>query len=231
MQYENILFDLDGTLTDPAEGITGGFIYALDKYGIHVEKRSDLYKVIGPPLMYSFINFFGFDEKRASEACLYYREYYSERGKYENKVYDGIEECLQRLSQSGKKLIVATSKPEFFARDILEHFGIAKYFYYIAGSTTDGQRTTKYDVVKYAVEVCGIKDISSTIMVGDRKYDAEGARQAGIDTIGVLYGYGDRSELEEAGVICIAETPHQLGEILLGHTPDGNSRVMAQRRN
>lgn len=215
MQYNDILFDLDGTLTDPAEGITGGFIYALDKYGIHVGKRSGLFKVIGPPLMYSFINFFGFDEKTAAEACVYYREYYSERGKYENRVYDGVEELLQKLTDAGKRLIVATSKPEFFARDILDHFGIAKYFYYIAGSTTDGERTTKYDVVKYALEVCGIDDKTAAVMVGDRKYDVEGARMAGLDTIGVLYGYGSREELEEAGVLKIAGTPEHLAEMLL----------------
>lgn len=215
MAYEYILFDLDGTLTDPAIGITNSVMYALKKYGIEVHERSELYKFIGPPLWDSFENYYGFSKEEAKTAVEYYREYYKDKGIFENLVYDGIEDLLKRLEDSSKTLIVATSKPEVFAKQILEHFNIAKYFTYIAGSNLDGTRVKKDEVIMYALESCNVIDLSKAIMIGDREYDIIGAKKVGIGSIGVLFGYGNRNELEKAGADFITETVADIGKLLL----------------
>jgi phosphoglycolate phosphatase len=214
MSYEYILFDLDGTLTNPAVGITNSVMYALEKYGIKVNERSELYKFIGPPLMESFEVYYGFSEDEAKMAVEYYREYYKEKGIYENLVYDGFEDLLRKLKETGMTLIVATSKPEVFAKQILEHFDLAKYFAYIAGSNLDGTRVKKAEVIKYALDSCRIIDLSKVIMIGDREHDIIGAKTVGIKSIGVLFGYGDRNELENAGADFIAETVSDIEKIL-----------------
>lgn len=214
MGYEYILFDLDGTLTDPAIGITNSVMYALEKYGIEVSDRSELYKFIGPPLGDSFENYYGFSKEESKMAVEYYREYYRDKGIFENLVYDGLEDLLKTLKDNSKILIVATSKPEVFAKQILEHFNIAKYFTYIAGSNLDGTRVKKYEVIKYALESCNIIDLAKAIMIGDREHDIIGAKEAGINSIGVLFGYGDRNELEKAGADIIVETVSDIGKIL-----------------
>ena len=216
MGYEYILFDLDGTLTDPAIGITNSVMYALKKYGIEVSDRRELYKFIGPPLSDSFENYYGFSKEEAKTAVEYYREYYRDKGIFENLVYDELEDLLKTLKNNSKILIVATSKPEVFAKQILEHFNIAKYFTYIAGSNLDGTRVKKGEVIKYALESCNIIDLSKVIMIGDRKHDIIGAKEVGISSIGVLFGYGDRNELEKAGADFIVDTVANIGEILLG---------------
>lgn len=204
--YQNILFDLDGTLTDPGVGITNSVAYALEKWNIKVEERSELYKFIGPPLQESFEKFYGFSETDAKKAIEYYREYFQDKGLYENEVYDGIEALLKELKSQGKRLIVATSKPEEFAIKILKHFQLDQYFDYIAGATMDGSRGKKADVIHYALENCGITNLSETVMVGDREHDILGAKQEGLDAIGVLFGYGDLAEHHAAGATYIAET-------------------------
>lgn len=204
--YDTILFDLDGTLTDPGLGITNSVMHALKKYGIETADRSELYKFIGPPLTESFEKFYGFSKDEAVTAVEYYREYYRDRGIYENSVYDGIEKLLRELKEKGKTLIVATSKPEIFAKEVLRHFGLDKYFAYIAGGNLDGTRTVKDEVIRYALEACGITGRESAVMVGDRKHDIIGAQAVGLDSIGVLFGYGSRHELEAAGAVYIAET-------------------------
>lgn len=214
--YETVLFDLDGTLTDPGIGITNSVMYALKKYGIEVSDRAELYCFIGPPLLDSFQRYYGFSEKQAIEAVAYYREYFSDGGLFENTVYDGIEKLLQNLKKAGKKLVVATSKPEVFAVRILEHFGLAEYFDYIAGAELNGPRNRKGDVIAYALTSCGIADASNVIMVGDREHDVNGAKENGIDCIGVLFGYGNRRELEEAGAAYIAETVEEIERIICG---------------
>jgi len=214
MRFEYILFDLDGTLTDPAIGITNSVMYALKKYGIEVNDRSELYKFIGPPLWDSFENYFGFSKEEAKMAVEYYREYYRDMGIFENLVYDGFEDLLKTLKDNGKILIVATSKPEVFAKQILEHFDIAKYFTFIAGSNLDGTRVKKYEVIKYALESCNIIDFSKVIMIGDREHDIIGAKKAGINSIGVLFGYGNRNELEKAGADIIVDTVADIGKVL-----------------
>ncbi len=215
MGYHYILFDLDGTLTDPVVGITNSVMYALKKYGIEVSNRSELYKFIGPPLWDSFESYYGFSREEAKNAVEYYREYYREKGIYENSVYDGIEDLLKRLKEKNKILIVATSKPEVFAKQILVHFDIAKYFTYIAGSNLDGTRVKKGEIIKYALENCNITDLSKAIMIGDREHDIFGAKEVGISSIGVLFGYGDREELEKAGADFIVATVEDIGKVLL----------------
>lgn len=216
MKYEYILFDLDGTLTDPARGITNSVMYALKKYGIKVNDRSELYKFIGPPLWDSFDKFYGFSKDDANTAVGYYREYYRDKGIFENLVYEGLEDLLKTLKDKNNVLIVATSKPEVFANQILEHFDIAKYFTFVAGSNLDGTRIKKDEVIKHALENCSINDLSKAIMIGDREFDVIGAKKAGIKSIGVLYGYGDRSELENAGADYIVDTVADIGKVLIG---------------
>ena len=208
--YDYFLFDLDGTLTDPGLGITNSVAYALGKYGITVEDRRELYPFIGPPLRQSFSEFYGFDEEKTKEAVAFYREYFSEKGLFENEVYEGIPEVLSQLKQAGKKLLVATSKPEEFTNRILEHFGLAEYFDFVAGATMDETRNEKADIIAYALEQIADADKSKIVMVGDRKFDILGARENGIDSIGVLYGYGSRTELEEAQATHIVEKPEEL---------------------
>lgn len=213
--YQTVLFDLDGTLTDPGVGITNSVMYALKKYGIEVSDRTELYKFIGPPLQESFELFYEFPEEKAGEAVKYYREHYSKTGIFENKVYDGLEDTLKKLKNSGKNLVVATAKPELFANQILEHFHLAEYFSFVAGANMDGSRTRKDEVIAYALESCGISDYKQAVMVGDREHDVLGAARFGIDTIGVLYGYGSREELEQAGAVYLAERPEDICRFVL----------------
>lgn len=204
-KYDVILLDLDGTLTDPGLGITNSVAHALEKRNIKVSDRTTLYKFIGPPLQDSFEQFYGFAQDECMAAIEDYREYFSDKGIYENELYDGIEELLQSLKAAGKKVVLATSKPEEFTIKILKYFHIEGYFDFIAGATMDGARSRKADVIRYALEQLGITDLSTTVMVGDRKYDISGAVAAGIDSIGVLYGYGNYQELKSAGATYIAE--------------------------
>ena len=205
--YNTILFDLDGTLTDPGIGITNSVAYALSKWNIEVTDRSELYKFIGPPLLDSFAEYYGFSEEDCQKALTYYREYFRSKGIYENEVYPGVVKMLETLKNSGKKIILATSKPEEFAIIILKHFDLYKYFDFVAGATMDETRNKKGDVIKYALESCSIDktDLKDVIMVGDRKHDVHGATENDLDCIGVLFGYGDREELETAGAKYIAE--------------------------
>lgn len=212
MRY--ILFDLDGTLTDPAEGITNSVKYALSRYGIEVGDNSELNCFIGPPLTDSFEKYYGFSHEKAVEAVEVYREYFRPKGIFENKLYDGIPELLSRLKAEGKKLIIATSKPEVFANQIAEYFGFDCWFDLIAGSTLDGSRVKKHDVIENAIERFGITDRGECVMIGDRLHDIEGAKASGLMSIGVLWGYGSRDELEECGADRICESTHELFDII-----------------
>ncbi len=215
MNKRIILFDLDGTLTNPALGITNSIIYALDKYNIQVANRSDLYPFIGPPLLDSFSNFYGFDEEKCREAVKYYREYFADKGLFENEVYDGIEQVLETLKNTGYVLAVATSKPEPFAKQILEHFNLDKYFTVIAGSTMDETRTNKAEVIEYCLEKLGVTDRKTVLMVGDRCYDVIGAKTCGLEVMGVLFGYGDEAELRNAGADYIAPTVKSVANMII----------------
>ncbi len=203
--YNTVLFDLDGTLTDPGKGITNSVAYSLKKFGIEVEDKKELYKFIGPPLHDSFMKYYGFSEEEAETAIVYYREYFRDTGIFENEVYDGIENLLGIIKASGRKIILATSKPEEFAKRILVHFGLDKYFDFVAGATMDNSRSKKGDVIAYALKESGCT-AENAVMTGDRLHDIIGAKENGLASIGVLFGYGSRDELEDAGADYIAET-------------------------
>ncbi|MDK2964453.1 MULTISPECIES: HAD family hydrolase [Lacrimispora] len=206
MKKENVLFDLDGTLTDPKEGITKSVRHALKAFGIEVESLDQLCCFIGPPLKDSFMEFYGFSEADAQKAVGIFREYFSVKGIFENKVYEGTAEVLKDLCESGKKLYVASSKPEVFVRKILKHFELDSYFEFMGGADFEEVRVKKADVIRYVLDTCGICDLAGTVMIGDRKHDILGAKECGIDSVGVLYGYGSRQELLEAGADFLAES-------------------------
>ena len=212
--YNYVLFDLDGTITDPMEGITKSVQYALSKYGINVEDRRELTPFIGPPLQHSFRDFYGFTPEQANEACEKYHEYFLVKGIFENKVYEGMENFLQRLQESGRKLFVATSKPEPLARKILEHFGLISYFTFVGGDTMERSRSDKAKVISYVMETNGITSANDVIMIGDRKHDIIGAKSNNISSIGVLYGYGDYEELSQAGADFISKDLDELESLL-----------------
>ena len=209
-----IFFDLDGTLTDSAPGIIHSVQYALKKYGIEAEEN-DLRSFIGPPLVHSFQERFGFDHDKALEAVAYYREYFTAGGMFENSVYPGVEEMLQKLKKDGLMLAVATSKPEFFSKQILEHFALTRYFDFIGGAAMDETRTTKVEVLSYALQELQV-DPAKAVMIGDRENDMEAASLLGTERIGVLYGYGSKEELANAGAIVFADTPMDICRIISG---------------
>lgn len=212
--YTHILFDLDGTLTDSALGIINAVIHALHGMGVTDFDTTSLTCFIGPPLRSSFPKYFGFDEAQTKQALAFFREYYhGHGGMFENKVYDGIPQLLYELRKRGKCLIVATCKPQGTAMPILEHFELTQYFDFIAGAGDNNTRMEKDEVIEYAIELAGITDRNTCVMVGDRNNDVFGAKSAGIDCIGVLYGFGSREELETAGATYIAEDMNGVLEI------------------
>ena len=203
--YDIILFDLDGTLTESAEGITNSVIFALDKMGIKETDKEKLRAFVGPPLDESFMKYYGFDKEGAKEAIANYRIYYREKGIFEAPLYANVEKTLVQLKKDGKKLFVATSKPEVFAKQILEHWGIAHLFTDIVGSNLDGSRINKDEVITSLLERNGITDKEKVLMVGDREHDVIGAKKVGVACVGVLYGYGNYEELKNAGADYIVE--------------------------
>lgn len=209
-----IFFDLDGTLTDSAEGITNSVEYALNHYGISVEDKSSLNVFVGPPLVASFMKYYGFDHEKARKSVGIYREYFETKGMFENAVYPGIPELLGSLKKEGYKLYVATSKPEQYSVKIIEHFGLAEYFEMIGGADMGETRIHKGDVIHYVMESCGLINPDEIVMIGDRENDMIGAAQNHMESVGVLYGYGSRAELENAGACHIAETVEELGSVL-----------------
>ena len=216
MEIKTVLFDLDGTLTDSGPGIMAGVQYALNKYGMEVDDFSRLRCFIGPPLKEQFQKFCGFSDEEGVRAVEYYREYYRDKGIFENEVYDGISELLRELKGAGLKVIMATSKPEAFAVTIAEHFGISRYFDFIGGSLMDGRRTKKSEVIEYVLDAAGVEERSTVLMIGDRDYDILGAKEAGVHSLGVLYGYGSREELAAAGADFLAEKPEDVLRSIAG---------------
>lgn len=215
MSYHTILFDLDGTLTDPGEGITNSVMYALRRFGIAVPPREQLYPFIGPPLDESFMRYFDMSQEQALDAIEVYREYFSTKGLLENRPYEGIEELLSILQKNGKRLMVATSKPEIFSVRILEHFGLAKYFDVISGAMLHPPKGYgKADVIREALKRGNVTDLDGVVMIGDRHHDIVGAHKIGISAIGVLYGYGDRMEHINCGADYIVDSVSDLKELL-----------------
>ena len=214
LDYDWLLFDLDGTLTDPFEGITRSVEYALNAFGIEVEDRRTLAPFIGPPLVESLTERYGFTMEDAVAAVAKYREYFAVKGLYENELFEGIPELLNDCRKAGYKISMATSKPTHYAKIIAEHFDIAHYFDAIHGSSLDGSRITKSSVVAEAVREEGL-DPERALMIGDRRHDVEGAREHGIKTVGVLYGYGSLEEHTAAGAAYIVKDLDELRELLI----------------
>ena len=219
MSWDVVLFDLDGTLTDSGEGVGNGVLYALDKLGLPAPEQSELRKYLGPPLWDSFRDYAGVtDPIEMKRAVDFYREYYNETGKFENKVFDGIPELLTELNAKGKRLAVATSKVDYSALSILQHFNLDHHFDVIAGSDESGaERGTKALVIEHALNELRMCDGTAIVMIGDREHDIHGAKQHGLPAIGVLYGYGDLAELENAGAAEIVATVSDLHTALLGN--------------
>ena len=215
-KYTTVLFDLDGTLTDPGEGIVNSVLYALNKYGIKVDDKKSLCKFIGPPLLVSFSTYYGFSEEKSREAIAFYREYYKDKGINECKLFDGIRELLESLKDAGYKVALATSKPELFAHIVLQNYDIHKYFDFIGGATIDEKtRYTKEHVIEYVLSNIEEKDRSKIVMIGDRCFDINGAKAYNLDSIGVTFGYGSYNELKEANATYIVNTPKEIENILL----------------
>ena len=205
MKYKYLFFDLDGTLTDSAPGIIRSVKYALDKFGIVENDEAALLRFIGPPLPDSFRDFYGFDDEKAALGVKYYREYYADNGIFENSVYEGICELLEMLCKKGHILYLATSKPYEYALRILEKFGLSRFFTGVCGSTMDEKNGGKAFIVSKALELSRA-DKKDVLMIGDRHHDIEGAAVNGIDSLGVLYGYGNYEEFVAAGATYIANT-------------------------
>lgn len=213
--YKHILFDLDGTLTDPAEGITNSVKYALRKAGIPVPSPETLLQFIGPPLYESFQRITGLSESQAMECVAFYREYFPERGMFENALIPGVPEMLAELRAAGLHLHLATAKPEVYAVPILRHFGLYDNFVCIGAASLDKSRARKEQVIAYTLAQLGEPERSECVMVGDRRDDVLGAKLCGMDCIGVLFGYGSAAELLKAGAAALAETPAQVVDMIM----------------
>ena len=214
--YDIILFALDGTLTDSAPGILNSVRYACRKLGLEMPRETTLRKFLGPPLIDSFRQLVGLSDAEADRAVSAFREYFPTKGLFENEVYPGIPALLADLKAAGKTVLIATSKPEEFAKRIMEHFNLAQYCDFICGATLDETRTDKAEVIAYALETAGITDKTGLVMVGDREHDVLGAKKNGLPCIGAVYGYGTAGELTAAGAAALADTVEELHKLLLG---------------
>ena len=215
MAYKHILFDLDGTLTDPALGITNSVMYALRHYGFPVPEREKLFFFIGPPLIDSFEKHCGFSREKAVEAMGVYREYFGEKGILENEVYEGIPQLLDALVASGKKLYLASSKPELYCVQILKHFDLYKYFTFVAANTMQEDRSEKSDIIQWLYENHPEVKEEGAIMVGDTQFDVMGAQKQNLPCVAVSYGYGDKQKIADLKPDFIANSVSELKDILL----------------
>ncbi|QWH11875.1 HAD family hydrolase [Bacillus mycoides] len=208
--YTTFLFDLDGTLTDPKEGIINSVLYTLEKIGIEEVNISELDSFIGPPIQQSFVDRYNMNEIEVERAVFYFREYLKQSGLLENKVYDGIPTLLQELKDAGNHLFVATSKPTVFAKQVIEHFQLTSFFEEIVGSNLDGTRIKKEEIIAHILQTNEELQKEKMVMIGDRKHDVIGANSNGIVSIGVLYGYGNENELSDAVAIHIVKDVEEL---------------------
>ena len=213
MAWQYIFFDLDGTITDSAPGITNSIIYARKKWGLEPGANADYLKFIGPPMPQSYEEYWGFSHEDAVRFLEDYREYFAARGLYENDVYPGVLPLLQDLKAAGKTLYIATTKPTGFSERIAERFGFAEYFDMISGSDLD-KTNTKFAVIEAARARFSV-DMTRAVMIGDRAHDVEGAHEHGIPCIGVAWGFGSRDELESAGADYIVDNAEELRTLLL----------------
>jgi len=214
MAIKNILFDLDGTLTDPKEGITRSIKYALDKLGKPVPTTEELLWCIGPPLKESFKKILESDDDTAETALYFYREYFRERGIFENEVYSSIPKVLEKLKKKGLKLLVVTSKPYVYAKEILTHFNLLSFFKEVYGSFLSSKLTDKGELIAYTLKNEKIT-AKKALMIGDREHDIIGAKENGIRSIGVTYGYGTEKELTNSEADFIVDAPEEIIEIVM----------------
>ncbi len=217
--YEVIAFDLDGTLSDPARGLIQGFVYCFKKLGIAYESEESLRKYIGPSLYDEWQEDFGFTPEEANDAIEVFREYYNIYGWWDNDLYDGIPEMLDSLKRAGKKLVLATSKPLDTAKKVLELFDLTKYFDFIGGAVSH-ENDQKWQVLNWSLSSVGIDledpaSLAKCILVGDRKYDAEGAKICGIDSMGVLYGHGTKEEMDSSGFTVLVKSVADISNALI----------------
>lgn len=215
MKYDYLLFDMDGMLVDTREGILKCAAHALSAFGIEVEDLSSLTKFVGPPLSYSFTEFYGLSPEDAKKAVAIYRERYSKKGQYECYVFDGVPEMLQALLKKGYRLCIATSKLESYAKAMLDRLGIGCYFEQVIGATPDESISTKDEVIEASLVRMGITDRQRALMIGDRKHDVLGAKKCGLDSFGVYMGCAEESEHEAAGATYIANSIQSLQDALL----------------
>ncbi|MBO1511254.1 HAD family hydrolase [Metabacillus bambusae] len=215
-KYKIILFDLDGTLSDPKVGITKSVQYALHKMDIFEPDIDKLECFIGPPLQVSFADYYDFDEVNTKKAIGFYRERFKEKGMFENELYTDIPLLLKSLKEQQFTLVVATSKPTVFSEQILKYFNIDQYFDLVVGSNLDGTRTSKTEIIQYILDKYNDYKLDDYIMIGDREHDIIGANNTGIDSIGVTYGYGSFDELSHSNPTYIVKSVNQLKDILQG---------------
>lgn len=214
--YNLALFDMDGTLVDSKEGIYNSIVYALDFFNIDVKEINSLKAFLGPPLRDMFNKLFGFEGEQLELVVAKYREYLSDKGLYEGKLYPGIAEMLAKLHKSGVKMAVATSKATVFAEKMMEHYNIAKYFDLIIGCELDGRRSEKPEIITCILDKLDVERKTKPIMIGDRKFDILGAKAHGMSSIGCLWGYGDEAELTGAGATYLLKSPNEIADLILG---------------
>ncbi len=212
-KYKSLLFDLDGTITDSSEGIINSILYALDKMEVNIEDKTILKKFVGPPLMDSYKKYFGFSDDEAELGLKLFREYFSVKGIFENRLFEGIDNLLYELCNSGYELLLATSKPTHFAEQVLEYFNIKKYFSYVSACPIDEINTTKTDIIHNALKHTSTDNKSEILMIGDTTFDINGAKICGIDSLGVLYGTDNADELKDATYL--AKDVNEIRSILL----------------
>ena len=212
-KYKCLFFDLDGTLTDSSEGIINSIIYALEKMNVDIKDKAILKKFVGPPLMDSYKKYYGFNQEEAELGLKLFREYFSVKGIFENRLFDGIYDLLEQLYNAGVELVLATSKPDVYAEQILEHFGIKKFFTHMSACPMEEADTTKLDIIKGALKMTSVKNKEEILMIGDTFLDVNGAKECGLDSIGVLYGTDGPEELKVATYI--AKDVKELKNILI----------------
>ena len=215
MKYKAVIFDFDGTICDTGEGILKSAKYALDYYNIEAPEYTELTFFIGPPLTDSYSRYFGFDDKKAIDAVMLFREYYSSKGNMQCDIYPGVREFISAVKSAGIRVGIATSKPEFFAKKIAERFGVDRLFECISGASLNSTTQDKAESIKSAIKSMNITDLNRCVMIGDRSHDIIGAKKTGLSSIGVLYGFGTRQEFEESGADYIAADFNELKSILL----------------
>lgn len=225
MSYQHILFDLDGTLSNPQDGIINSIVYSLDKMKFYEYTKETLLKFIGPPLKYSFSTYFSFTKAETELAIKYYREFFDEKGLYQNEIFPDIPILLDELKRSDKKLFIATSKPTVYAKKIIDRFGLSDLFVDIVGGELDGGGSDKTEVIKHILDTFNIGDRSDCIMVGDTKFDVIGANENHIDAVAVTYGFGQREELEHVKPKYIVNTIEELSIILTGRKLRGEHSI------